>query len=144
MKNWIQSFILWVKEKDTLVKSPLFAFFFSLSAELVLILYLFFFFLWTAEIILPGFISLRINLSPYFATLLGLTFGLMYLGQRAHYEFPKTSSFEKPLLILAILWSTSIVALSLIKFPWWAIISLLLAFFVIVFYFWKTLLEDRE
>ncbi|MCW1888601.1 MAG: hypothetical protein KIH67_003550 [Candidatus Moranbacteria bacterium] len=142
MKNWIQSFVLWTKE-DSLRKSPVVAFLFSLACELLLVLYLFFFFLWTAEIILPGFISLRINLSPYFATLLGFTFGLMYLGQQAHYVFPKNFSFEKPLFILAILWSTGIVGLSLIKFPWWAILSLLIAFFVIIFYFWKTLLEDQ-
>ena len=142
MKNWFHQLLATLKKEDSFVKSPTFAFLFSLCCELLLVLYLFFFFLWTAEIILPGFISLRINLAPYFATLLGFTFGLMYLGERAHYEFPRTFSLEKPLLILAILWSTGIVGLSLIKFPWWAIITLLITFLVVIFYFWKTLIQE--
>jgi hypothetical protein len=142
MKNWFHQFINKIKKEGILVKSPTFAFFFSLSSELLLVLYLFFFFLWTAETILPGFISLRINLAPYFATLLGLTFGLMYLGERAHFEFPKTFSLEKPLLVLAILWSIGIVGISLIKFPWWAILSLVTCFLIVIYYFWRILLED--
>ena len=142
MKNCFHQFTNKIKKEGVLVKSPAFAFFFSLSCELLLVLYLFFFFLWTAETILPGFISLRINLAPYFATLLGLTFGLMYLGEQAHYEFSQTFSLEKPLLVLAILWSVGIVGLSLFKFPWWAILSLIIFFLMVIYYFWKTLLED--
>lgn len=131
-------------KKDSLTKTPLLAFCFSLSCELLLVLYLFFFFLWTTEIVLPGFISLRINLAPYFATLLGVTFLLMYIGQLANYQFSKTFPFEKTLLSLILFWGIGTITISLIKFPWWAILSLLVSFVVIVVYFWRILLEDRS
>ena len=130
-------------KKDSLTKTPALAFVFSLCCELLIVLYLFFFFLWTTEIILPGFISLRIDLAPYFATLLGATFILMYIGQLAHYEFPKTFPFEKTLLSLATFWGLGIVVISLIKFPWWAIVTLVASFILVVFYFWKLLLQEK-
>ena len=132
-----------LKEKFTFQKVAL-TFFFSLSCELLVILYLFFFFLWTAEVFLPGFISLRINLAPYIALLLGATFGLVALGEHLDLSFPDNIRFEKTLISLCFLWGFIIVSVSLIDFPWWTILFLLAIFIFTLVYFYQTIFTQKK
>jgi hypothetical protein len=138
--NQLQSYL-----KDTFPKeSTTLLFIFSLCCELLILLYLFFFFLWTTETLLPGFISFRVSLAPYFAVLLGATFGLSLLGEYLNLSFPKMVRFHKAFLTMGLLWGIIIITISLIDFPWWSIIGLLCFFIFVVYYFYNTFLQYEQ
>jgi hypothetical protein len=104
-------------------------FLYSLLAELLILLSLLLALLLTAEIVLPGFISLRINLTWYVIALLTLSTLLIVIGKKQNiYPLP-TPRLEKTALFFGGIWGTSIITLSLYRFPWWTI---LLIFIILV------------
>ena len=115
--------------KSTLTRHPLRVLFtYSLVSELLILMYLFLAFLWTAEILLPGFISLRINLTWYLMSLLGASTTLALFGKAFDITPLNGKGIEKFALVVGSLWGISIVSLSLYGFPWWT--ALILVFFL--------------
>jgi hypothetical protein len=138
--NQLQTYLKKSFPEDSL---PL-RFFFSLCCELLIILYLFFFFLWTTEVLLPGFISFRVSLAPYFALLLVFTYVLALLGEYLNLSFTKELPFQKTLLTFGFIWGIAIIAISLIDFPWWSILIILGFFIITVSYFYLSLFKTEK
>lgn len=114
-------------------------FIYSLLGELLVILFVFFAFLTTAEILLPGFISLRLNLTWYIFFLLAASMLLLALGKAAHITPPQKIPLEKTFLTLSALWSLSVIGMSLFHFPWWSICFILVLLILVSIWAWKLL-----
>ncbi len=119
-------------------------FFYSLMSELLVLLFLFLAFLLTAEIVLPGFISLRLNLTWYLIAILAVTSFLLFIGKTENIKPSQNIRFEKFLLALSGLWALGITSLSLYHFPWWAIVFLLIVFFIPSIWAWRTFFKDTK
>lgn len=119
-------------------------FFYSLMSELLILLLLFFAFLLTAEILLPGFISLRLNLTWYLIAILAASALLLFIGKTVDIRPPQKIRFEKFLLTLSGLWALGITTLSLHHFPWWVIVFLLTVFFIPCIWVWRSFFKDTK
>jgi hypothetical protein len=108
---------------------------YALLAEALLIGYVTFAGLFTIETILPTFISVRLSLTAFLALLFISSFLLAILGRFLDLDFTSGLRRRNPLLSIGILWMTSILALSLYKFPLFLIPILILAFLGIGFLF---------
>ncbi len=119
-------------------------FFYSLMSELLILLFLFLAFLLTAEIVLPGFISLRLNLTWYLIAILAATSLLLFIGKTENIRPVQSIRFERFLLALSGLWALGITSLSLYHFPWWAIVFLLIVFFIPSIWAWRAFFKDSK
>lgn len=98
---------------------------YSLMGELLVLLFIFLAFLMTAEILLPGFISLRLNLTWYLFLLLVGVFLLLLVGKISDIQPIHKIPLERGVVTLSSLWGVGIIGLSLYRFPWWSILILL-------------------
>ena len=117
-------------------------FLYSLFGELLVLLFLFLAFLWTAETVLPGFISLRLNLTWYLVLLLLLANGFILFGKHYAIRPIQSSRFTKSLLALIGLWSILIVSISLYHFPLWSIAAIIGTFLLLSLLAWKHFLRN--
>lgn len=125
-------------------ESGILAFAYSLLVELLMLLYLLFLGLFTLEILLPGFVSVRINMAIFLATLILLTMATAMLGRFLGAHFPATASYEKLILSTLIAWGTGIIGISLISFPWWSLAVLLALSLAILFFLRDIFLEEKS
>jgi membrane protein implicated in regulation of membrane protease activity len=119
-------------------------FFYSLSSELLILLFLFLAFLLTAEILLPGFISLRLNLTWYLIAVIAATSLLLIIGKTQSIQPSQIIHFEKPILLVSGLWACGIVAFSLHHFPWWTIVLLLILVSIVSLWAWRLFFKNTE
>ena len=119
-------------------------FFYSLGSELLILLFLFFAFLLTTEITLPGFISLRLNLTWYLIGILAATSLVLFIGKNADIQPSQNIPFEKIFLILSGLWALGITVLSLHDFPWWVIVLLLIILAIVSTWFWRSFFKKTR
>lgn len=117
-------------------------FLYSLLSELLVLLFLFLAFLLTTEILLPGFISLRLNLTWYLIAILTVTFFLAFIGQNTHIQPSQKIRFEKLLITISGFWALGIIALSLHHFPWWTIAFLLILLCITSLWAWRFLFRN--
>lgn len=129
---------------DSLLKrhpvKTLFAY--SLFGEFLVLLFLFLAFLWTAETLLPGFISLRINLTWYLILLLLLTSLFLVFGKFQNIKPIQSKRFIKSLFSMIGLWSLLIIGVSLYHFSLWSILLILGCVMLISFLSWKHFFRD--
>lgn len=124
-------------------ESGILAFGYSLLVELLALLYLLFLGLFTLEILLPGFVSVRINMAVFLATLIILTAGTAMLGRFLGAHFPATAPYEKLIVGTVIAWGIGIIGIALISFPWWSL-AVLLAFSMAILFFLRSILLEED
>src|SRR3989344_5586006 len=106
----------------------------ALLLEFLVFGYLGFLGLFTLETLLPTFVTVRFSL----AGLLLLTFLAAILAEKLEKSYvPLQKPWHRLLFVPALLWILGILALSLYKFPLWAIIVLVLASLALLFLFWQ-------
>jgi small-conductance mechanosensitive channel len=134
------------KYLDALLKRyPIRTFFlYSLLSELLIILFLFLSFLLAAEILLPGFISLRLNLTWFLVFLLFMSSLVFYIGKTSEIKPSQKMRFEKVLIVISCLFSVSILTLSLYRFPWWSILIVLGCISLTSFWAWQSFLRCED
>ena len=117
---------------------------YSLLSELLVLLFLFLAFLQTAEILLPGFISLRLNLTWYLILVIAGTAIILLIGHRQNIRPLQTRRFEKPLLVLGELWACGVISFSLHHFAWWTIALIVVALLVISVWAWNFFFAENK
>lgn len=116
---------------------------YALLLEGLVIGYLGFMALFTIEMLLPTFVTVRFSLTKFFFFLFLLSFVLTALGRYLDMSFEWKITKKNPLLWLGFLWTLGILILSLYKFPLFIIPIIILAFFSIGYLFWKILFEEK-
>lgn len=116
---------------------------YALLAEFLTLGYFVFAVLFTAETILPGFITPHVSLTKFLFVLVLASFLLVALGRRIEVSFPLPPSRSRPLVWFGVLWTTGILAVSLIRFPRWSIPVIILAFLTAGYLFWTTLIRTE-
>lgn len=139
---------------------------YALLLEALFIGYLGFIGLFTIEMLLPTFVSVRFSLTKFFFFLFLFSFVLTALGrylnmnfewkinpalsqdstpqQAAEYSGKCGIHKKNPTLWIGLLWTIGILLLSLYKFPLFIIPIIILAFFAIGYLFWKILFSDEK
>ena len=107
---------------------------YALLVEALFLGYLAFAVLFTAETFLPT--------ATFFAVLFTLSFVLIRLSRYLDLSFPFVLNKKSPMLWLGLLWAFLITAISLIKFPLWSVLLILLGFTATGYLFWKILTEE--
>ncbi|OGI22469.1 MAG: hypothetical protein A2808_03135 [Candidatus Moranbacteria bacterium RIFCSPHIGHO2_01_FULL_55_24] len=110
----------------------------ALLLEFLVFGYLGFLGLFTLETLLPTFVTVRFSLAGLLLFLLILTFLAAILAEKLEKSYvPLQKPWHRLLFVPALLWILGILALSLYKFPLWAIIVLVLASLALLFLFWQ-------
>ncbi|MDO8566205.1 MAG: hypothetical protein Q7S04_03420 [Candidatus Moranbacteria bacterium] len=117
---------------------------YALLLEGLMIGYLGFMALFTIEMLLPTFVSVRFSLTKFFFFLFLFSFVLTALGHYLDMNFEWKVTKKNPLLWLGFLWTLGILILSLYKFPLLTIPIIILAFFSIGYLFWKILFDEES
>lgn len=107
--------------------------FYALLIELLVMGYVAFLGLFTLETLLPTFVTVRLSLVKFLFWLILLTYLAATLGERLGLGFPFRLTKKSPLLWLGALWLAGILAVSLMKFPLWAIALLIAGFFLTLY-----------
>ena len=124
-------------------ESELLSVIYALAAEALFIGYFYFIGFFTIETLLPTFVTVRFSLTKFFFVLIVMTMLLALLGRFLKVTFPWNITKKSPLLWLGILWGISILAISLIKFPF-IFIPIIIALFAIAGYlFWSISIEEK-
>lgn len=116
---------------------------YTLLVEALFIGYLAFAALFTAEMLLPTFITARVDLTKFFFILFLFSFVLTLLGNILSLSFHWNIHKKNPLLWIGLLWAVSIFILSLLNFPPFIIPFIIVAFFFIGFLFWKIFFSEE-
>lgn len=98
----------------------------------------------TVEAVLPGLISLRLNLATVFAALLLALLATAALGRHLDVSFPFAPDKRSPLTWIGIAWLAFLLTLSSIRFPFWAVPLIVGGIFVAAHLFWKTLFRGEK
>ncbi len=111
---------------------------YALLVETVMLMLIAFAGLFTLEMILPGIISGRFVLGGLFIIASLFIFFAAFLGRQLDISFSAMHArMLRALLIIGILWTFSILTLSLLSFPIWSIPIFLLSFGAIVYLTFK-------
>jgi len=97
----------------------------------------------TVEAVLPGIISLRLNLAEPFTAILLLLGITAALGRYLEISFPFTPNKKSPLTWIGISWLAFLLTLSTIHFPYWAVPLIVGSLFIAAHLFWKTLFRKE-
>ncbi|NTW45751.1 MAG: hypothetical protein HGB18_01695 [Candidatus Moranbacteria bacterium] len=97
----------------------------------------------TVEAVLPGMITLRINLAPVFLVLLLLILATAALGKSLGISFPFAPDKRSPLTWIGISWLAFLLTLSSIRFPFWSVPLIVGGTFVVAHLFWKILFRNE-
>lgn len=116
---------------------------YALLAEALFIGYLAFISLFTLEMLLPTFVTIRLNLTTFFFILFFFSFVLALLGQILDLTFDQKMQKKNPLLWIGFLWTVSIFILSLTNFPLLFIPLIIIAFLLAGFLFWKIFFDEE-
>ncbi|MEI6650104.1 MAG: hypothetical protein WCL23_01570 [Candidatus Moraniibacteriota bacterium] len=93
----------------------------------------------TAEAVLPGIISLRLNLAkPFFVILILIALSGL-IGRKIGASFPFVPDKKSPVTWIGISWLAFLLTLSSIKFSPFLVPIIVGAFFLIIRLFWKLL-----
>jgi hypothetical protein len=93
----------------------------------------------TAEAVLPGIISLRLNLAKPFFVILILIAIAGYFGRKIDASCPFIPDKKSPTTWIGISWLAFLLTLSSIKFSPFLVPVIVGAFFLIIRLFWKLL-----
>ena len=117
---------------------------YALLLETLVIGYIGFIGLYTLEMLLPTFITVRLSLTKFFFLLIILTMITASLGRFLNMQFSFNIHKKHPLVWIGCLWLFGISMLALYKFPPFIIPLIILSFFLIGYLFWKILFgKDR-
>lgn len=117
---------------------------YALLYEGILLGFLGFIALFTAETLLPTFVTVRISLAGYMAILVFLTLSLAWLGKFLDLSFSINFSFWNPWVILGIVWTSALLVISLYKFPPVFIPLLVIGFGLVGWLFSHVLFDESE
>lgn len=128
---------------ERLKKNGFGAILYALLAEGLLYGYLGFIALFTAETLLPTFITVRLSLTKFLFILVVLSFLLALLGRFLDIRYTKKVLKYDALFFLGLLWSIGILTISLYKFPLVLIPVIEGALFLIGFLFFKIFFDTK-
>ncbi|NTW90039.1 MAG: hypothetical protein HGB37_03990 [Candidatus Moranbacteria bacterium] len=98
----------------------------------------------TIEAVLPGIISMRLNMSLPFAGILIIFAAAAALGRRLGISFPFAPDKKSPLTWIGISWLAFLLTLSTIRFPYWSIPIIVGGMFAAAHLFWKLLFRSEK
>lgn len=130
--------IIHLKENGVLVV------FYAILTEALFIGYLAFIAFFTLEMLLPTFVTVRLDLTTFFFILFLFSFVLALLGRILDLTFDQKIQKKNPLVWIGFLWTISILILSLSNFPLLLIPFIIIAFLLIGFLFWKIFFDEKE
>ncbi len=131
---------IWSFTKSVISARPVF---YALLVEAVEIALLAFAALLTVEAVLPGIISLRLNLATPFLVILILIAVTAALGRSLGTTFPFVPNKKSPLTWIGISWLAFLLTLSTIHFSYWAVPVIVGSLFIIAHFFWKILFRNE-
>lgn len=91
----------------------------------------------TAEAILPGIISFRINLAQPLIVIILMIAVAAIIGKSLSASFPFSPNKKSPLTWIGISWFAFLITLASIGFPSWAVPLIISGTFGIAYLFWK-------
>jgi len=91
----------------------------------------------TAEAILPGLISFRINLAKPLIVIILMIACAAFLGKHLGASFPFSPNKKNPLTWIGITWFAFLLTLASIGFPSWSVPIIIGSTFGIAYLFWK-------
>lgn len=97
----------------------------------------------TLEAVIPGIVSVRLNLAIPFMAILILIVLSTALGRKIGVAFPFSPDKKSPLTWIGISWLAFLLTLSSIHFPFWAVPIIVGGLFLAAHFFWR-LLFRRE
>jgi hypothetical protein len=98
----------------------------------------------TIEAILPGIVTVRLNIALLFSGILILFASAAALGKVLGISFPFTPDKKSPLTWIGISWLAFLLTLSTIRFPFWSIPVIVGGLFVSAQLFWKLLFRSEK
>lgn len=98
----------------------------------------------TIEAVLPGLVSLRVNLAIPFSVILLLFTASAWIGRSLGLVFPFTPDKKSPLTWIGISWLAFLLTLSTIRFPFWSVPIIVGGMFVTAHLFWKLLFRSEK
>jgi len=117
---------------------------YALLVETLFICFLYFCGLFTLETLLPTFVTERVSLATFLLILVTFTMFTSLLGRFLNISFPWQITKKSPLLWLGLVWGTSLLLVSLIKFPVALIPVLIVLFLLSGYLFWSLFFADEE
>lgn len=93
----------------------------------------------TAEAVLPGIVSFRVNLAKPLIGIILMIALAGFLGKHLGASFPFSPNKKSPLTWIGISWFAFLLTLASIGFPSWAVPVIIGTVFGIAYLFWKIL-----
>ena len=97
----------------------------------------------TAEAILPGIISFRMNLAKPFMAIILMVAVTAFLGKKLGASFPLSPNKKSPLAWIGITWFAFLLTLATISFPSWSIPIIIGGTFGIAYLFWRIFFREQ-
>ncbi len=97
----------------------------------------------TAEAILPGIISFRMNLAEPLIAIILMIACAAFLGKHLGASFPFSPDKKSPLTWVGITWFAFLLTLASIGFPSWSVPIIIGGTFGITYLFWKILFREK-
>ncbi|HWQ60548.1 MAG TPA: hypothetical protein VN420_05405 [Candidatus Fimivivens sp.] len=97
----------------------------------------------TLEAIIPGIVSVRLNLAIPFMAILLLIALAAALGRKIGVSFPFLPDKKSPLTRIGISWLAFLLTLSSIHFPFWAVPIIVGGLFLSAHFFWRLLFRGE-
>ncbi len=138
LNKYLASFFARTKDNGSL------AILYALLVETLLIGYIFFAGLFTAETLLPTFVTVHLSLAKFLFALVLLTFITSALGRFLDMHFTWRITKKSPLLWLGTFWTIGILGLSLYKFPLVTIPFLIGGFLAVGYLFSKIIFSEEH
>lgn len=140
----MKNFTVYCAEKIIRLKeNGVLAVFYALLTEALFIGYLAFIALFTLEMLLPTFVTVRLDLTTFFFILFLFSFVLTLVGHILDLTFDQKIQKKNPALWIGLLFTVSILILSLSNFPPLLIPFIIIAFLLIGFLFWKIFFSEE-
>ncbi|PIX90385.1 MAG: hypothetical protein COZ29_00310 [Candidatus Moranbacteria bacterium CG_4_10_14_3_um_filter_45_9] len=141
----MENFTLYLSEKILyLKKNGVLTISYALLTEALFIGYLAFIALFTLEMLLPTFVTVRLNLTTFFFILFSFSFVLAFLGHILNLTFDQKIQKKNPLVWIGLFWTIGILILSLPHFPPLLIPFIIITFLLIGYLFWKIFFDERD
>jgi len=141
----MNNFTLYLSEKILyLKKNGVLTISYALLTEALFIGYLAFIALFTLEMLLPTFVTVRLNLTTFFFILFSFSFVLAFLGHILNLTFDQKIQKKNPLVWIGLFWTIGILILSLSHFPLLLIPFIIITFLLIGYLFWKIFFDERD
>lgn len=126
-----------IREKTVMYLHPNLPVLYALLLEAIELSLLAFAIIVTAEAILPGIISFRMNLAKPLIAIILMIAAATLLGRHLGASFPFSPDKKSPLTWIGITWLAFLLTLASVGFPSWSVPIIIGGIFGISYLFWK-------